>query len=215
MGEVTLTVRPVGDDEVLGAGDRVAMLRLRLDLDGRAVIEATERLSGDRSTLMSVWLGREQEWACECSAGAMVCPNALAIEELADALAPLLQRAHDGHSVQWDGQNNIGRLTDDAAEASDAIMAMMSRCEWTRDDVSIWNADEWIGSMAGDGVGVNSTDGEIDAMAEDDARQAREDGVILIGSTAKARRDAREELREMSDLPPWPGDDAPLEARWA
>lgn len=44
-----------------------------------------------------------------------------ALDELLETITPLLDRVHAGHSIEWDGHNNKGRLDDDAAAASEEI----------------------------------------------------------------------------------------------
>jgi len=43
--------------------------------------------------------------------------GAAQIRKIVKRALPLLERVHAGHSVEWDGSNMRGRLTDDASEA--------------------------------------------------------------------------------------------------
>lgn len=47
------------------------------------------------------------------------------IRELVRRLLPSLERVHAGHEVEWDGHNHVGRLTDDAAAASNEIAEIL------------------------------------------------------------------------------------------
>jgi len=67
--------------------------------------------------------------------------------ELLDSLAPLLERVCQGHSVEWDGSNNVGRLDEDALEASKLIDQACYDLEADRDlldaEEAAWPRGRW------------------------------------------------------------------------
>lgn len=57
----------------------------------------------------------------------------------------LLDRIADGHSVDWDGSNNVGHLTADAAAAWGALTAHLDTLTDEREHAGIWDAADWLG----------------------------------------------------------------------
>ena len=69
--------------------------------------------------------------------------TATAIRSLMDEIADDLAVVAEGHTVEWDGSNNVGRLTDEAAEAEERIAAALD-CRVDEDDtILVMDADEW------------------------------------------------------------------------
>jgi len=73
----------------------------------------TELLGGGVSSYR--WHNRTLAW------GLPIVPTPSALESLIEDLKPLLERVHAGHCVKWDGNNYVGKLTEDATDASDEI----------------------------------------------------------------------------------------------
>lgn len=64
-----------------------------------------------------------------------------------DRILRLLERIHVGHSVEWDGSNHRGRLTDAAQEAADRLDAKLGVDRWGDSDVAtVWTVEEWMQS---------------------------------------------------------------------
>lgn len=192
------------DEEVLGGGEWSPSLELFIDESGSATLIASQRHSSDNATLMTVWHGRDHEWRAVLSQGSLQIPSRKAIEELAVKLQPLVDRLVAGRSVDCDGSNHVGRLTDDADEAREEIDDIFSRLEdgeaWARDDLDAFDADDWICGAEYDGITATTTDEEIEEIAARDEAEARANGIILLGWTADLRRKARDEMRdEMQD----------------
>lgn len=60
---------------------------------------------------------------------------------LLEELRPLLQRVLDGAEVVWDGNNHVGRLSEDAQAAEIEIEA---QCEALDSDLHWASADDWM-----------------------------------------------------------------------
>lgn len=61
--------------------------------------------------------------------------------------AAAIERLHAGHSVEWDGSNYVGRLTQDASEAFEEL----ERAAEGLTTVAVWSLSEWLGqSRIGD-----------------------------------------------------------------
>ena len=94
---------------------------------------------GNSFTPQSVWDGRAYRFRVSSYVNA-----ALLVEWLEGIEArALLERMHTGHSIEWDGNNNVGRLTDDADRAHDAFAEAL---EGFGEDTpaQIWSAADWL-----------------------------------------------------------------------
>lgn len=62
-----------------------------------------------------------------------------------DRILCLLERIHVGHTVEWDGSNHRGRLTDDARDAADELDRLLELDYWDDSDMAIvWTTDDWM-----------------------------------------------------------------------
>lgn len=58
-----------------------------------------------------------------------------------EAALPLFERVHAGHTVEFDGSNMGGVLTEDAADASAELEAVLEKL---RSEVNVWSAADWL-----------------------------------------------------------------------
>jgi hypothetical protein len=201
MTDTTITITIDADPaEILGGGaDWSPELYVEL-LDDRALIKATMEHSAHNGTPMDVWHGLRHVWSNRLSQGSLVVADVDGIHALAERLRPYLARVAAGHSVEWDGSNHVGRLTDDAREASETIADILCGAgwEWTDGSVTVWHAGEWLsGASLGDfGLATDSTDGDIEAAAKVAEARACADSARLFGDVAAALREMRDEARE-------------------
>lgn len=111
---------------------------LELYEDGSVSADWDGEIGG--GTPMNVWNGRSIRWSL---------PDSLTGEAVADFLAredvaALLARIHEGHSVEWDGSNNVGRLTEDAAEAQQDLEQLIQSNPFSESDFAwVMTAREW------------------------------------------------------------------------
>jgi len=103
--------------------------------------EVTAYTAGEiNGTPMHVHHMRTLTWSVPSAARGAVLAALIQGEAL-----PLLQRVHDGHSVQWDGSNHRGRLTGDAQDASDELDALFAAlADDPTDLVPVWGAGDWL-----------------------------------------------------------------------
>lgn len=119
---------------------------------------------------------------------------------LGDALADLLEsaevrallvRIHAGHSIEWDGSNHVGRLTDDAKAALDELTTLVRDAG---EDMSmlaeVWTAYAWLWT-ANDLLDVWRADETLDAAVKRLEDQAAGAGAVIDG-------DIRESLLDMA-----------------
>lgn len=184
---------------------------IEMDEDGAVGVDWDGIIGG--GVPMDVWHRQTQRWSI---------PNTLTGAALADFLGredvqALLYRIHAGHSVEWDGSNHVGRLTQDAVDASYALERL---CETTWDEdehARIWPCAEFLldlrpldaaGNVTGwrdyDAVGLlinsettlsaDATDEEIAALAESLEAEAKAEGIILEDDMAKFLRQSLDAL---------------------
>lgn len=176
------------DGEVRGtAGEDTgwtAVLRVDLDEDGTALIAVDSVHNSDNGVPFHVWHRRTLRYTGEaCSCGVV---SEASLNELASKLSPLLDRVSAGHTVEWDGNNMKGQLTDDAQEASDEVDRIVNEWEW-QSDVEVWDAADWVfnsdwkatGKQLG--LSANSTDEDKKKACKQIEEWAERDGVVLQG----------------------------------
>ena len=56
------------------------------------------------------------------------------LDKLHREIRPLLEEIAAGHSVEWNGNNNVGRLTEDAQEARERLMQRLWQTDWENYD---------------------------------------------------------------------------------
>lgn len=102
-------------------------------------------------------------------------------------LAVLIDRVIAGHSVEWDGSNHVGRLTEDATEAGEALQAALgdgfTDPAYEMSGWALWDAGDWLDSTPFDelGVTVDATEADISAAVDHWESVARTDCVVLMG----------------------------------
>lgn len=175
------------NDEILAKGDDAnewsTCLRVEMDQDGEATIEVAEVHSSERnSTPMVVWHRQWLRWDGDLGGSAVVDPDSL--QRLATKLRPLLEIVAEGHTVEWDGSNHKGQLTDEAEEASDEIERIVMDWQWRSDVWSVWDASEWASAAWRDIVEQHNirpgmTKDEIAAVAKALEVEAHGDNVVL------------------------------------
>ncbi len=74
------------------------------------------------------------------------CLSGKEINALIDKIRPLLEIVHDGHSIEWDGRNHHGVLSDEAKEADETIIEI---CRYTEPSQEVSTAEEYLFSCLG------------------------------------------------------------------
>lgn len=124
---------------------------------------------------MDVWHGRTRRWGVNPEVNG---------DRLADLLESgkvraLLERVHAGHSVEWDGSNYVGRLTDDARGASDDLGRIFVDETRTVDGGGVWRAGDWIDPASAEDL-LKQGEGLADA-AERLVAEAKAERVAIEG----------------------------------
>lgn len=161
---------------------------LTLDEDGVCDFEVTP--PWDNATRAAIWHGRTRCW----SLPGLVKSEALS-ELFSDAdTIDLLQRVHDGHEVVWDGNNWVGRLDEDAEEASDELERLCADLEgrcWR-----LYPAEEYVASCELSDIWPVGT--SLKQVALSIRREAMSEGFIA-GSQAEVEAALLQTLRELTE----------------
>lgn len=186
-------------------GRRYGVAKLTLREDGRVIVSEDVRVGGDM-TPIDVYHRRDLVWQI---ASARNGSCAVDVEALRDDLAEggvlsrLLDRVRAGHSIEWDGSNMVGRLTDDAEEAREEISYLIAASRRYASDTMVMSAEEWLCGQDDGGVVLGRLEISVDATAEqisdcaaECVAQAEMDGIILTGDMAEVIRSVIAEARE-------------------
>lgn len=115
-------------------------------------------------------------------------------------LVPLAERICAGHSVEWDGSNNVGRLTDDAAAANQEAALLCSSYSYENSDseLVVWEASDWYASLGSHeaqaehlGIAATTSDEQLDAIAREQLEEASAEGVAELENLERHLRDLR------------------------
>lgn len=180
---------------------------LVLDEDGTVFLGSRTYYGGDGTP--------EDEWNRRTITYKLGGPGVIDVdllrEELAEGgrLATLIGRVKAGHQVVWDGNSNVGRLDQDAQDASDELERLLGDYDgasvYVRDDMAVWDTAEWI---EGGGVDDETILADACLLPESDpcgeavkeaARglraSAESDGVYLTGSVERYLGELIERVR--------------------
>ncbi|MEW6016473.1 MAG: hypothetical protein AB1760_00200 [Pseudomonadota bacterium] len=112
----------------------------------------------------------------------------------------LAQRICDGHSVEWDGHNHVGRLTPDAQDALEALERYIEQQVEDGSDacIEVYEPDQWVSSSeAGDiGLTAETSDAELTKMAKDQVAEAQSQGIYIDGDMLEWLTHLRNKLRQ-------------------
>ncbi|MBT9151341.1 MAG: hypothetical protein DDT40_01534 [candidate division WS2 bacterium] len=82
----------------------------------------------------------------------------------------------EGHSVEWDGNNQRGYLTEDGLEALEALEYELAEDRFSEaDHVEVWDVGDWLSTWT-------PTLGEtLEEAAETIEQEAEGDGILIVG----------------------------------
>lgn len=131
---------------------------------------------------MDVWYGRTLRWAVNSSINGNVLADALESVEI----TALLERIHAGHAVDWDGNNYVGSLTDDARAASDDLWWRLEDLGLD-DEPAVWEVDNWLfgGCSLADHWADQPLSDAVAALEE----EAESEGIYIDGDIETALLD--------------------------
>ena len=110
-------------------------------------------------------------------------------------LAELAAAICDGHSIEYDGSNRVGLLTEDGKIALDEMETILSNLT-SEGSVNVCAPDEWIPSPDYTGITADSTDEQITTLAAECIASAAMDMTLIDGDMADWLTELRRRLRE-------------------
>jgi hypothetical protein len=182
---IEITVRTYTDDQIFGGHEWKPRLVVELHDSMSASIWVDERHSGDNGIPMDVWHGRVLRWDHELSQGSQIVVDNNALDALADAIRDHLEIVAQNWHVDFDGSNMTGKVRGD--DANDAMMQIeneVDACEFGRDDLAVWHADEWLhadpqGAIADYKITADMTPEQRQQAADRMIADARADDIII------------------------------------
>jgi hypothetical protein len=142
---------------------------LELTEDGQVIVDSTGEIGN--AVPVSVWHQRDLRWSIPhdlTSAG---------IDQMLEAVLPLLEELYDHHTVKWDGSNMVGELDDRGRELSDEIDRLL-REDYER--AAIWDAGDWVHQAWHEVVEEYREAEDRAAYLERLEEEAEGDGVVLV-----------------------------------
>lgn len=117
--------------------------------DGKVTTTINHNIGG--GTPVDVWHNRTLQWQVPAN----VRGDALADLLESERVRGLLERVHAGHEVDWDGNNHVGTLDEDATKASEELDSIFGSDyfkgggEWKESDlVNVWSLGDWFGQVS-------------------------------------------------------------------
>lgn len=168
--------------------------RLYLDQTGNAWLDWSGEIGG--AIPADQWHHRTLSWGVSPYLSKQACLDLLEDENV----LTLLTRIHWGHSVEWDGSNHVGVLTDDAAIAVEELQEYLDDRYSYSAEAQVWDAAEWLRAGGWNSlVDVWPSDEPLDQAVDRLIDEADRDGVVLDGDVRKALLDWLEEVTEDPD----------------
>jgi hypothetical protein len=132
-----------------------------------------------------------------------IVPTAAAANDILNEAAPIAQRILDGAEIEWDGNNMVGRLNEDADQAAEELNALAEG--WEGPTVEVYDAGDWFSEGDKPAVTASTTEDELNAIAE----EVRTESQSMVSSEGNCmviegldewlhtyREEQRQELRE-------------------
>lgn len=120
------------------------------------------------------------------------CAPTLTFEELvwfSEELAPLIELVIEGLDDEWDGNNRVGILTDEAADALEEIESTLEPEKHT-DSLEVWEPAEWLDGTSNSELLVDLREaGSLEALIAEIEASALSSGQVIVGSIEDEIRD--------------------------
>ena len=125
-----------------------------------------------------VWHNRTLRWGVSPYANGNNLANLLESERVRE----LFERVHNGHSVEWDGSNMVGRLDEDAAAAALELEQVLSPESGEYEMVQVCTAHEFIADWLSldDLIEAGSVEACVKRLGNDSDR------LVIVGNLEEA-----------------------------
>lgn len=186
----------VSDDPTSTTGEPLSHY-LELDIEYKRV-RFGERYSTDNAVPMRVWHGLVRRYELPTFTDAVALTQAINNGEFDS----LLGRIVENTEIVWDGHNWVCEFHPDAEEAEQELQEKLRDYELDMGDCGgVWSARDWLRhvDIAQEyGVTADSTEEELERIAEKIEKEARVDKVVLYGLRDTLRQ-VRDGLKEETE----------------
>ncbi len=156
---------------------------LHIAEDGEVTVTDRREMTG------TVWQGRTLVCRLAANVDLDALRNSLGEE---GRCAPLIGRVIAGHSVEWNGRQYIGVLTDDASGAWQDLVDLLHGLP--QSEITVWDAAAWLYGerstpslvLRNNGLWVDATPERIAAVAREVVEEAVQQKVHLVGGVEAA-----------------------------
>lgn len=108
----------------------------------------------------------------------------------------LCERVIDGYSSEWNGNNHVAELDDDAQEAEAELEELVENAfDYEGDRIAVWDIGEWL-DAGFDDVDAYTSDAELEETVEFIVSDADDQNVELEGDVEQYLNDHRLEERQ-------------------
>lgn len=113
----------------------------------------------------------------------------------------LLAAVCDGYTEEWDGNNNVGRLTEDAQSALDSLGSyLVAAPGLDMDNAGYWDAREWLSPIDAELRARIESGEDISAIAEEITNEAADGYVFFRDSVSEYLDELAEEEEEEEEM---------------
>lgn len=109
----------------------------------------------------------------------------------------LLAQICAAHSIEWDGNNLVGEMTEDGWDALAALTDEIN--ELPSHQWGLWRAEEWLNDYATEYIDADTTPEKIAELAADLEEEAKGDHIILDEDVSEFLTSFQSELKEKEE----------------
>ncbi len=131
---------------------------------------------------MTVWHGHQYRLSITPYLTGAALADLLEDEDVLTLVAEVI----DGHSIEWDGSNHVGRLTEDAADALEGLQESLDRnaAVDTAPCVSVYTPEEWVEDTTQVDIAAETTDARLAEIAAECIADAELEHVLIEGGVS-------------------------------
>jgi hypothetical protein len=167
--------------------DTGSLTKTVLSIDPRDDTVSISQEYDDNATPIDVWNGLVVERVLHNSLNKREARSYLESEDGQS----LLQKIVDGWEENWNGNNYVGSINDDASTSLEELAETLD--EDCYDDTGYWAVDDWFANSTDEELGITekSTDDELKKLATELDENS---GCYLIGDVEEYLRERRDNL---------------------
>lgn len=189
----------VAEEDMYRRNGQMTTTEMWISPQKRLVIVEQYHRSG--STSVDVWHRRELTFSLNSENGVQEMeqepPDGDSLKELleSDEGQALLDRICDGHDIDWDGNNMVGSLDEDAQIAVQELLEAIN--DLPRSSIVTWMVDDWFGHCTDSDLGLRKLMSyrQIRKLSEQFEKDAKHDHIHLEGNVYDYLVERQKEMR--------------------